>query len=67
MLTDRKVEILRHLAVGRSVAEIGKDLGLSVATIYEHIQVMRRRLGAKSSPELVRIAILLGIISAGEH
>lgn len=66
-LSNRRVEILRSLAAGRSVQDIGKDLGISVATIYEHIEGMRRHLGASSNPGLIRIAIRHGFISADDY
>lgn len=62
-LTARKINILRHLALGRSVRQIAMILGISVDTVYEHMEVIRVRLGAHSNPELVRIAILHGLIS----
>jgi DNA-binding NarL/FixJ family response regulator len=61
-LTDRRVDIIRRLAAGRSPREIAKDLGTSVETVYEHLEVIRRRLGAHSNPEAVRIAIRHGFV-----
>lgn len=66
-LTNRKVEILRHLASGQSVPKIAKMLGISVETVYEHIELMRRRLGAQSNPELIRLALRHGLIVADDE
>jgi DNA-binding CsgD family transcriptional regulator len=62
VLTNRKVEILRHLAAGRGIQEIAKTLGISVETVYEHVEIVRRRLGAHSNPELIRIALRHGFL-----
>jgi DNA-binding CsgD family transcriptional regulator len=67
VLTDRKVGILRQLAAGRNVREIAVALGISVYTVYEHMGVIRRRLGAHSNPELVRIGLRHGFISAEDE
>ena len=62
VLTDRRVDILRRLAAGRTPREIAKDLGKSVETVYDHLEVIRRRLGAHSNPESVRIGIRHGFV-----
>jgi DNA-binding CsgD family transcriptional regulator len=62
VLTAKKIAILRHLAAGRSVREIAMLVGISVDTVYEHIEAIRRRVGAHSNPELVRIALHHGFI-----
>jgi DNA-binding CsgD family transcriptional regulator len=62
VLTNRRVDILRRLAEGRSPFEISKDLGISVATVYEHLEAIRRRLRAHSNPEAIRIAIRHGFV-----
>jgi DNA-binding NarL/FixJ family response regulator len=61
-LTARRIEILQRLAAGRSPREIAKDLGTSVETVYEHLEVMRNRLGAHSNPELVYLALSHGFL-----
>ena len=62
VFTDRRVDILRRLAAGRSPREIAKELGRSVDTVYEHLAVIRRRLNAHSNPESVRMAIRHGFV-----
>jgi DNA-binding CsgD family transcriptional regulator len=66
VLTERKVQILRHLASGQSVQEISKGLGISAETVYEHIEATRRRLTAHSNPELIRIALRHGFVAADD-
>lgn len=66
MLSDRKIEILRHLAAGHRVRETAEALGIRTDTVYEHAGGIRRRLGAHNTPELVRIGIRHGFISADE-
>ena len=62
VLTDRRVEILRRLAAGRRPREIAKELGISVDTVYEHLEVIRRLLGAHTAPESIRLAIRHGFV-----
>jgi DNA-binding NarL/FixJ family response regulator len=44
VLTDRELEIFGRLASGRTNQEIGRDLGLSVNTIANHIASILRKL-----------------------
>ena len=67
VLTDRRVDILRRLAGGRTPQEIAKDLGISVGTVYEHLEAIRRCLGTHNNPESVRIAIRHGFIPGGDE
>lgn len=62
VLTARKVEILRRYADDQTVGAIAKSLGISAETVYEHLEVMRRRLGAHTGPGLIRIAYRHGFI-----
>ncbi len=56
-LSKREVEILRSLAYGESLNEIAFKLGVSYKTIAKESNRLRDRYGAKSLPELVRLAI----------
>jgi DNA-binding NarL/FixJ family response regulator len=56
-LTPRQRAVVALLAAHRSPKEIAAELGLSVDTVRKHIQHAKRRLGARSTTELVlRIA-----------
>lgn len=61
-LTARKVSIISLRAKGRSVQEIAHELGVSPETIYEHLELSRRRLGARNDPELIHLAMLHGFL-----
>ena len=43
-LTNREMQVLRHIAMGLSNREIGKSLGISVETVKEHVQNILRKL-----------------------
>ena len=43
-LTNREVQVLRHVALGLSNREIGKSLEISVETVKEHVQNILRKL-----------------------
>lgn len=56
-LTDREFEVLRLLADGRSPAEIGEKLHLSVKTVSTHKANIQDKLGLGGTAELVRYAL----------
>ena len=43
-LTNRELQVLRHLALALSNHEIAKSLGLSIETVKEHVQNILRKL-----------------------
>lgn len=43
-LTNREMQVLRHVAMGLSNREIGKSLGISIETVKEHVQNILRKL-----------------------
>lgn len=45
-LTNREVQVLRHVALGLSNREIGRSLGISVETVKEHVQNILRKIDA---------------------
>lgn len=45
-LTNREVQVLRHLGLGLSNAEISQSLGISVETVKEHVQNILRKTNA---------------------
>jgi two-component system, NarL family, invasion response regulator UvrY len=56
-LSNRELEVLRRLADGRTVSEIGADLSLSVKTISTYRTRLLEKLGARTTGELIRFAI----------
>jgi len=57
-LTDRELEIFQMIGKGFSSARIADQLNLSVKTISAHRERIKQKLGAKTSGELVRYAVL---------
>ena len=43
-LTNREMQVLRHVAMGLSNREIGKSLEISIETVKEHVQNILRKL-----------------------
>ena len=55
-LTAKELEVLRHLALGRSNREIAEALWISDQTVKFHLRNVYRKLGASTRTEAVRIA-----------
>ncbi|WP_404362648.1 response regulator [Marinobacter sp.] len=66
-LTQRQLEILRLIALGKSAKEIAYDLGVSSKTVESHRTQLMERLEIRDIPTLVRYAIREGIISLNEN
>src|SRR5512144_3155401 len=56
-LTSREMEILRLLSAGKSLSEIAWLVHSSYKTVANTSSIMRHKLGARTSAELVRFAI----------
>ena len=56
LVSDREMEILRHLATGRSSREIGRLLFISPHTVDTHRRRLLKKTGSSSVVELTRIA-----------
>lgn len=56
-LSARELEVLRHVAAGRSTAEIAEILNRSVKTVESHKQSLKTKLGAETPAQLMRIAM----------
>ncbi|HET9598551.1 MAG TPA: response regulator transcription factor [Anaeromyxobacteraceae bacterium] len=57
MLSNRELQVLRLVALGRSLKEIAAELGLSERTIATYRARLATKLGLKSSVEIARYAI----------
>lgn len=57
-LTLRERDVLRLVVTGDANKVIARKLGLSVKTIEKHRSSMMKKLGVRSVPELVRLALL---------
>ncbi len=59
-LSARELEILRLLAAGRTMAQIADLLNVSYKTIANNCTQLKQKLGARSSMDLMRIAMGTG-------
>ncbi|MGW4774916.1 response regulator [Nocardia sp. NPDC004278] len=64
-LTDREREVLEHIAAGRSNAEIGAALYISVATVKTHVGRLLTKLRARDRAQLVVFAYESGVVVPG--
>jgi two-component system invasion response regulator UvrY len=56
-LSEREFQILRLLADGKSVKQIASDLGVTMPTISTHRARMLKKLGLRTTAQLIRYAI----------
>jgi DNA-binding NarL/FixJ family response regulator len=60
-LTARELEIMRLLAIGRSLAEIAEALGVGYKTVANTCSIMKSKLGVSRTADLVRLAVEAGV------
>jgi DNA-binding NarL/FixJ family response regulator len=65
MLTDREVEVLELVAMGKSNAEIAEDLYMSHATAKTHVSRLLTKLQVRDRAQLVVIAYETGVTVVG--
>lgn len=63
-LSPREVEILAASSVGLSGAPLAETLGISPNTVQSYLRSIRTKLGAKTMPHAVQIAVSRGVIAA---
>ena len=61
-LTNREMQVLRHIAMGLSNREIGKSLGISVETVKEHVQNILRKLNVNDRTQAAVWAVKRGLV-----
>lgn len=61
-LTNRELQVLRHIALGLSNREIGHSLNISVETVKEHVQNILRKLDAADRTAAAVWAVKSGLI-----
>ncbi|WP_432570391.1 response regulator transcription factor [Kineococcus sp. SYSU DK005] len=61
-LSEREVEVLQHVADGRSNKDTGALLGLSALTVKSHLARIARKLGTGDRAEMVAITLRAGVI-----
>ena len=61
-ITPREYEIISHISKGLTVAEIADKLSISYSTVKNHRHSILTKLNLKNSAELVRFAIVEGLV-----
>ena len=61
-LTNRELQVLRHIALGLSNREIGSSLNISVETVKEHVQNILRKINAVDRTQAAVWAVKRGLI-----
>lgn len=61
-LTNREIDVLRHIAGGNRNRDIGERLFISEETVKVHIKHIMEKLGASDRTQAVAIAVRRGII-----
>jgi two-component system response regulator NreC len=64
-LTPREIEVLTHIAEGRTNRDIAELLCISVKTVDRHRENILHKLNLHSRVELVKYAIKKGLIAVG--
>ncbi|WP_346909502.1 response regulator transcription factor [uncultured Roseibium sp.] len=63
MLTEREHQVLRLLGQGLDLQSIADDLRVSYKTAANASSAIKKKIGAKSTTELIRYAISAGVVS----
>ncbi|MFW6171871.1 MAG: response regulator [Planctomycetota bacterium] len=61
-LTNRELQVLRHVALGLSNREIGHSLEISIETVKEHVQNILRKVDAADRTQAAVWAIKKGFV-----
>lgn len=61
-LTDRQLQCLRWVAVGKSDSDIALLVGIAEATVHYHVEEAKRRLGVRSRLQAVARLVLDGTL-----
>ena len=65
-LTPRETEVLYHVAAGLQNKEVARNLGLSLATVRNHVHNILVKLGVHSKLEAVSLSFRNGWILEAE-
>jgi ATP/maltotriose-dependent transcriptional regulator MalT len=63
-LSERELVIVRHLATGATLNQIGSELFISVNTVKSHVRSIYRKLSATNRREAIARAVQLGLAEA---
>ncbi len=65
-LTNREIEVLRHVAEGLTSKEIAELLSISIRTVEHHRANLLKKLNLKNTADLIKHAIQNGFITTTE-
>ena len=63
-MSPREIEVLKHLAEGKTTKEIAGGLLISDSTVRIHLGHIKKKLFLKTNAELTRYAIKKGYVSS---
>jgi DNA-binding NarL/FixJ family response regulator len=61
-LTDREIEVLRLLALGKTNRQVAKELLISLSTVKSHVQHLNIKLGVSDRTQAAVRAVELGLL-----
>lgn len=61
-LSEREIEVVRAIAKGRTNAEIGADLFISLSTVKSHLASIQNKLGVRNRAEVAGWAWETGLV-----
>ena len=64
-LSERELDVVRRVAVGRTNAEVAADLHVSLSTVKTHLGNVHTKLGARNRVEVAAWAWESGLVGAG--
>ncbi len=66
-LSERELDVLKHVARGRSNAEVAAALHLSAATVKTHVANLLRKLDIRDRVQAVIVAYESGLVEPGDQ
>jgi DNA-binding NarL/FixJ family response regulator len=61
-LTNREMQVLRHVALGLSNKEIARSLTISIETVKEHVQNILRKIDVSDRTQAAVWAVRRGLV-----
>ena len=61
--TQRELEVIRLMAVGKSNREIGQELVISLSTVAHHVTNILNKTGASNRTAAVAVAVHHGLVA----
>jgi two-component system NarL family response regulator len=64
-LTDRELQVLRHIAEGLTNKQIGEQLGIAESTVKSHVNTLLSKLRVTDRTQALVLAVKRGLIQIG--